>query len=352
MVDNKAKFTVILPTHNRSDILPFAIESVLYQTEQNFELLIVGDGCTDNTSAVVQEYLKDERIKWFDLPKASGFGYANRNKVFKKAKGKYIAFAAHDDILFPDHLEVLGKTLDESPEIDIVMSRALWIGEDGIVIPCPYNINNSDIFDVFMNIGNGIAASCVMHRNEVYKKIGFWNDKLPSAADWDFWKRIISSKNSRNYEFLGIETVLHFKANWRSNSTQLTYKMDKVFSFFHKFDIQFPENLKVKMRKGKSEQEIFWSNIKENKNFLRNLRMNSQAFLDSFMQTFLPMSFDKIISIENEINKNKSEIEKLQNEIAMLSGSFFFRLRNKLLIIFPKNSMQYKLMKKIINIVR
>ena len=72
------RFTVLMPTHYRPDTIGYAIRSVLNQTVPDFELLVVGDGATAETAAVVRSFT-DPRIRWFDLPKAAGFGYANRN---------------------------------------------------------------------------------------------------------------------------------------------------------------------------------------------------------------------------------------------------------------------------------
>jgi glycosyltransferase involved in cell wall biosynthesis len=125
--------SVLLPTHNRADVLGYAIASVLWQTEQDFELLIVGDGCTDETPNVVASF-HDERIRWFDLPKAPLSGYANRNLVLKRARGRYVAYAQHDDIFFPDHLAHLIATIEGS-ECDWCYSLPLWCTPDGYCVP-------------------------------------------------------------------------------------------------------------------------------------------------------------------------------------------------------------------------
>ena len=127
------RFSVLLPTHNRADVIGYAIKSVLWQSERDFELLIVGDGCTDGTAELVAGF-GDPRIRWFDLPKAPHFGYANRNFALKQAEGDLVAFIAHDDIWFPDHLELLSGHLERGAA-EWVYSRPLRVSTDGFVVP-------------------------------------------------------------------------------------------------------------------------------------------------------------------------------------------------------------------------
>jgi len=134
------RFSVLLPTHNRDDVIEYAIRSCLWQTEQDFELLIVGDGCTDRTSEVVSHF-NDARIRWFDLPKAPLSGYANRNTVLRQARGHFIAYAQHDDIFFPDHLSRLAATAERTG-VQWCYSRPLWVEPDGVLAPFAIDLTN------------------------------------------------------------------------------------------------------------------------------------------------------------------------------------------------------------------
>lgn len=107
------------------DYLKEQIDSILKQTESDFELLIYNDG-TDGLDEFLKQFY-DERICWFNW---KHLGYAKAyNHLLKKAKGEYICFCDHDDIWEKDKLEVEKKYLDEHPEVDCVFGWLHWFGE-------------------------------------------------------------------------------------------------------------------------------------------------------------------------------------------------------------------------------
>lgn len=96
--------SVIMPSHNTADYIAESIESVLAQTYQNWELVIVDDCSADNTDIVVEKYLTDCRIRYLKNEKNSGAA-VSRNRALREAKGKWIAFLDSDDLWYPEKLE-------------------------------------------------------------------------------------------------------------------------------------------------------------------------------------------------------------------------------------------------------
>jgi glycosyltransferase involved in cell wall biosynthesis len=105
----KPTVTVITATYNSSRTLAWTIQSVLNQDFTDFEYLIVGDACTDNTAKVVADFA-DPRIRFVNLPKNSGSQAAPNNHGLDMAQGGWIAYLGHDDLWFPWHLSSLLKT--------------------------------------------------------------------------------------------------------------------------------------------------------------------------------------------------------------------------------------------------
>jgi glycosyltransferase involved in cell wall biosynthesis len=205
----RPRFSILMPTHERADVIGYAIQSVLDQSEQDFELLVVGDGCVAGTGDVVSGF-RDQRIRFFDLPKAPYFGYANRNVALREARGAMIAFASDDDLLFPDHLERLGRLLDRGSKF--AYSQALWVSTDGVLVPFLTNLEFADELRVFMDVRNSIPANCVVYRADSLPHLDVWPEDMPAAADWGLWHRIIRENPGHPVAYCRAPTVLHFSA--------------------------------------------------------------------------------------------------------------------------------------------
>jgi len=305
-----------MPTHNRADVLGFAIKSVLGQTENDFELLIVGDGCTDNTADVVAGF-DDPRIRWFDLPKAPYFGYANRNIALRQAKGDLIAFAAHDDLLFPDHLERLAAAFDHL-HIDWIYSRPLWITTDGVIVPFCANLNNSDELDIFFTRVNFLPASCVMHRRTCFDRSGYWPEDVKIAADWQYWKRIITDGGRENFSYLPVPTTLHFSANWRK-SRHAKVKQVKTMVEIADRSGWWPTSLKNTVPENLSAQEVVYETMaKGGQKWYRLVRFDIGSVVDRLAWDHVLFTYPGYFRHTAEIKELKETVKRQEEEIQLL----------------------------------
>lgn len=281
------RFSILLPTHNRADVLGLAIASVLAQTEPDFELLIVADGCTDNTRDVIAKF-SDSRIRLFDLPKAPNFGYANRNVALRESRGKLIAFAAHDDLLLPDHLELMGNLLDGS-QASWGYSRPLWVSTDGIIVPFCTNLAIAEERKYFFEQGNSIPAACVVHTREALERAGFWPEQVERAGDWMLWKRMIEGDGGQ-LAFLRQPTTLHFSANWKRSRHSLANDVRTLLSIADQQAwwpdiLRYPPN-KEKNKASVPEQVSIWNAMETGKeSWVVALRAATDTVIDRIAWT-------------------------------------------------------------------
>ena len=109
--------SIIMATYNRSAMLRLSLQSVLWQDVADFEVWVVGDGCTDDTEAVIAAFA-DPRVHWLNLSRNSRSQAAPNNAGIQRARGQYIAYLGHDDLWFPWHLSTLLRC--------ITVNRATW----------------------------------------------------------------------------------------------------------------------------------------------------------------------------------------------------------------------------------
>ena len=129
-----------MPTYNRSELLPYSIGSVTWQTRTDWELIVVSDACTDDTVAVVSAMAAaDPRIRLVELPQRIGEQSGTNNAGLAHAAGRFIAFLNHDDLWLPDHLERAIAAIEGSGA-DLTYSLPITVAcEDGTLRFHPVN---------------------------------------------------------------------------------------------------------------------------------------------------------------------------------------------------------------------
>ncbi|MCL1950191.1 MAG: glycosyltransferase [Turicibacter sp.] len=178
--------SVIIPTYNRAQTIVRSIESVLAQTYQDFEVLVVDDASTDNTEEVVAG-IEDERVKYFRLPKNGGAPVA-RNFGIQQAAYEYIAFQDSDDEWFPQKLELqLAELLEQGADL-IGCCFMLHFTQDD-VRPIPREeIANEDIPSILV-FDNFISTQTILAKKEALLEENF-DEGLLRLQDWDLVIRI------------------------------------------------------------------------------------------------------------------------------------------------------------------
>jgi hypothetical protein len=310
------RFSVLMPTHNRADVVGYAIRSVLWQTEPDFELLVVGDGCTDNTAEVVAA-IEDSRIRWIDRPKAPHFGYANRNFALKQARGDLVAFAAHDDLLFPDHLAMLGAEL-EAAEAEWVYSRPLWVNADGIVVPLAVNLTNADELEYFLTRRNHIPASCVVHRRVCLEKYGYWPEDLSVGADWKLWARMIEGGGRTSLAYCRSPSVLHFRAVWKRSIAEGMPEVAAGLQIAGRAP-WWPTEMKLVVPAGTTEQMTFFQAL-QSPGYVDRLRASVERVIERLAWNHLVQRRSVAASVA-EATKLRAAVAELRDEVARLKAS-------------------------------
>jgi len=237
-------FSIVIPTYNRKDFLKIAVESVLRQTHDDLELIIIDDGSRDNTKQVLDEYLQERRFKishrvtksqshqvtesegrkaiplraqarslghqvrgiqekadevvtWcrgdlcirYFYQENKGPGSA-RNRGIREAKGEYIAFLDSDDRFVMRKLEVTYEYIRKNPSFKIFHTEEIWYS-NGRLLPQKKIHQKPDGF-VFRNALKLCCISistCCIHR-DIFKDVGVFDENMPVCEDYDFWLRV------------------------------------------------------------------------------------------------------------------------------------------------------------------
>jgi glycosyltransferase involved in cell wall biosynthesis len=181
--------SVIIPTYNSARFLTAAVESVLKQTFKDFEVIVIDDGSTDNTSEIIKQFGDSVR---YIFQKNQGVSVA-RNTGIKNSAAKYVAFLDADDVWMPTKLEKQIAALKENPKSKVCYTEYLSVSSD----LKPQDLRrlrcqNEVLSDLLLR-GNVIGPpSTVFGERGIFEELGGFDSNLSLSADWDMWIRLAS----------------------------------------------------------------------------------------------------------------------------------------------------------------
>lgn len=178
--------TVVIPTFNRGWIIEEAIKSVLAQDFLDFELIIVDDGSTDNTSAILSRYVNDIIV----LNQKNKGVSAARNKGIMEGSGEYVAFLDSDDLWLPEKLSRQVDFFLKNPEAMICQTNEIWIRNGVRVNPKKVHKKPSGMIFMPSLLRCLVSPSAVMMRRKLFENIGLFDEQMPACEDYDLWLRV------------------------------------------------------------------------------------------------------------------------------------------------------------------
>lgn len=196
---SQPRVSVLVPVYNAAPFIAGTIRAVLAQTFENFELILLNDGSTDNSAEIIAEF-DDPRIRYAENERNLGIS-ATRNKLVSMARGTYIAVLDNDDICLPQRLETQVRFLDEHPDIAIAgtwfelfcpktspLLRRLLLSPGWVWCQPPF----PTLKDAWR--GNVLMHPTAMYRRDVFAAYGIsYNAEYTPAEDYDLVRQVLDA---------------------------------------------------------------------------------------------------------------------------------------------------------------
>jgi glycosyltransferase involved in cell wall biosynthesis len=214
----QVEVSVIIPAYNRGWIIKEAIDSVLSQTFDGYELIVVDDGSNDNTAEILESY----GIKLRIIHQTNQGVSAARNRGIMASSGQLIALLDSDDLWLPEKLDRQMSFFRNNPDAMICQTQEIWIRNGKRVNPCKHHKKLSGmIFEPSLNLCL-VSPSAVMFKRELVDMVGFFDECLPACEDYDLWLRI-----SPAYPIYLIDEPLIIKRGGHSDQLSRNPMLDK-----------------------------------------------------------------------------------------------------------------------------
>ena len=292
MGNDSPKVSVIIPCYNGAKWISQAVESVLNQTYQEFELIIVDDGSTDNSKKIIDHYLLNGAVRYIQHKENKGIP-TTRNTGIKASKGQYIAFLDQDDLWLSRKLEEQVKLFekDKDRKIGLVFTDLLYFDSRGETFEGAWPDRNvakvlsaksrrDTLLQLFKENFISTPAAVMIRKKECFEKLGLLNEELYSADDYEFWFRIAGNFKIEYLDKPLVKKRLHENNAYEKYAKEgkvyqdlitVTYDSVKRYPFLNKF-----KNRKLKRLRYLYGRCLFNNNriVKARSEFLKTLYYN------------------------------------------------------------------------------
>ena len=209
------KITVYITNYNYGRFIEQAIDSVLNQTEQDFEIIIIDDGSIDNSRAIIDSYRDNPKIK-IVLQQNKGLTTSN-NVALKLSQGKYIMRLDADDYLVQNALSKLSSVLDKKPNLGMVFGDYYLVDEKNHILEHFQRHDFNNDVELFDQPAHG---ACTMFRTECLKQLGGYDESISKQDGYELWLRFIEK-----YEISNISEPMFY---YRQHGKNLTSKEEDL----------------------------------------------------------------------------------------------------------------------------
>lgn len=217
--------SVVVPTHNMGHFLDSALQSVLCQSYRDFEIIVVDDGSTDNTSEVLVPYSLNAIIRCLRQEKRGPS--AARNTGIKAARGRYIAFLDADDIWLPSKLDRQMAAVRQHPEASVVYCRFQYMDVHGKLLACStgwvLKRAQATLYEELMyrNVISGSDSAVLVSAPDLMD-VGLFDESLSSCEDQDLWRRLALKHQFCLLEDEVLVYIRQHPGSIQANLTQMT----------------------------------------------------------------------------------------------------------------------------------
>lgn len=218
------KISVIIPAYNCAQYISETVESVLAQTYQDYEIIIVDDGSTDNTKDVLSKYVEAYPNKVIYIYQQNAGEGGARNRGLKESVRDYVAFLDSDDIWLPTKLEKQMALVDSLKGEDIVVFGDQYQFNDSgaILLKSMFKIlkpYNGFVYEKLL-YENFLTTNMILTKRDFFNKVGYFKEGMKYCADFEMWLRL-----AKHYKFYYVEDLV---AGYRIHSAQVSGNIHKM----------------------------------------------------------------------------------------------------------------------------